>query len=85
MLVDNHENMLREALRVTKVGSSFGFTIWGRKENIQNFEILDYVLTKHNLKPVTPPKKTSYDLAKDHEGLKTLMETLGFKNIRMWY
>ena len=34
MIVDNHTNMLSEAFRVCQKGASFGFTIWGRKENM---------------------------------------------------
>jgi len=34
MLVDNHTNMLREALRVTQRGAPLAFSVWGRKENI---------------------------------------------------
>ena len=70
MLVDNHINMLEEAFRVCQSGASLGFTVWGRKENLQMFEALDTVVSKHGLKPPTPPKKTSYDLGKDPEGLK---------------
>ena len=65
MLVDNHLNMLREAFRVCKPGASLGFTIWGRKECNQNFEILDVVFEKHGLKPKVTPAKTAYDLGKN--------------------
>ena len=85
MLVDNHTNMLEEAFRVTSTGASLGFVVWGRKQNIQNFEILDDVLEKHGLKPLTPPPKTSYDLGKDPEKLKGQFEKVGFSKIRMWY
>ena len=30
MLVDNHKNMLKEALRVTQSGAALAFTVWGR-------------------------------------------------------
>ena len=85
MLVDNHKNMLKEALRVTQSGAALAFTVWGRKQNIQNFEILDEVLIKHDLKSKIPPAKTSYDLGKDPEALRTEMESLGFLNVRIWY
>lgn len=49
MLVDNHQNMLKEALRVTQRGCPLAFSVWGRKENIQNFQILEDVLLKHGL------------------------------------
>jgi SAM-dependent methyltransferase len=65
MLVDNYLNMLEEAFRVCQSGATLAFTVWGRKENIQIFEILDDVITKHDLKSPVPPKKTSYDLGKD--------------------
>ena len=85
MLVENHLNMLKEAYRVCKPGTSLGFTIWGRKENNQNFEILDVVFEKHGLKPKTAPSKTPYDLGKNQEGLKQDFISLGFKNVRIWY
>ena len=85
MLVDNYQNMLKEALRVTQKGATFGFTLWGRRENIQNFEILDEVLAKYDLKPAVPPKKTPYDLGKDPEALRVVMQSLGFSHIKMWY
>ena len=70
MLVENHSNMLKEAYRVCKPGSPLAFTIWGRKENNQNFEIMDVVFEKHGLKPLIAPSKTPYDLGKDQEGFK---------------
>lgn len=85
MIVTNHKNMLAEALRVSQQGATLAFTVWGRKQNMQIFEVLDTVLIKHDLKPNTPPKKTNYDLGKDPEGLKAEMLALGFANIRMWY
>lgn len=85
MLVDNHRNMLLEAHRVTQVGSTLAFTVWGRYENVQNFAILDDVMIKHGLKSKEPPKKSSYDLGKDPEALRAEMETIGFTHIRIWY
>lgn len=85
MIVDNHLNQLREAFRVTQQGATFGFTIWGRRENNQNFECLEVVLEKLNLKSKEPPKKTMYDLGKDPLALKAQMEEIGFTKIRMWH
>lgn len=85
MLVDNYRNQLAEALRVTQPGVKLGFTVWGRRENIRHFEVLDVVLHKHGLTPKEPPKKTPYDLGRDPEALKAEMETMGFKGIHMWY
>lgn len=87
MLVDNYRNMLKEALRVTVQGASFGFTIYGREGNFQNYEMLVDVLTAHELlpKPVEPPKKTIYDLSRDPAKLRDEMESLGFTRVRMWY
>ena len=70
MLVDNPFNMLSEALRVTSPNATFGFTIWGRKFNMVNFEILETVLYRHNLLPDIPPIKTPYDINKDPNGLE---------------
>jgi len=85
MLVDNHSNMLKEAFRVCQPGAALGFTIWGRKECNLNFEIMDAVWEKHNLKPKVPPAKTAYDLGKDQEALKQEMLQVGFTKIRMWF
>ncbi len=82
MLVDNHENMLREALRVTSKGAHFAFSVWGRKENVQNFSILEDVLIRHELIPQAPLTKYT---CKDPEPTRQLMLQLGFTNIHIWY
>jgi hypothetical protein len=76
---------LSEALRVTQSGSTFGFTVWGRKANIQYHDILDDVYVKHDLKPKVPPKKTNYDLGKDPAGMKAELLSMGFANVHVWY
>lgn len=85
MLVDNYKNQLQEALRVTKQGATFGFSIWGRKDRCANFTITSKVFAKHGLMPKDPPKKTPFDIGQDPEALKKEMLGLGFSNIRMWY
>ncbi|TNV77030.1 hypothetical protein FGO68_gene14111 [Halteria grandinella] len=81
--------MLSEALRVSQKGASIGFTIYGREGNFRNYELLVEVLQKHELLPKPTaddkPKKTIYDLSKDHQMLKQEMESMGFANVRMWY
>ena len=60
--------------------------MWGLKPNIQNFEILNDVLEKHDLKPKgPPPAKTTYDLGKNPEGLRDEMQAMGFTKVRIWY
>jgi tRNA splicing endonuclease len=51
MLVDNYRNMLKEALRVAKSGASFGFTVYGKEGNFQNYEMLVDVLIRQELLP----------------------------------
>ena len=85
MLVDNSKKMLEEALRVVKPGSSLAFTIWGRKESVKAFDLLETVLARHDLLPKEPPKRTNFDLGRDPEALKSLMHSLGYANVRMWY
>ena len=70
MLVDNHKNMLKEALRVTQSGAALAFTVWGRKQNITNFSILENVFAKHGLAPKIPPLKTPYDLGANPDTLR---------------
>ena len=55
---------------MTKSGAAFGFTIWGRKDNNQNFDCLDAVIDRLNLRSKEPSKKTMYDLGKDPLALK---------------
>ena len=83
--VDNYRNMLSEALRVVKKGSSMAFSVWGRKDKMHFFDAINVVLERHGLGPKEKPKKTNYDLGKDPEGLKKQMLEMGFSNIRMWY
>ena len=89
MLVDNYNNMLTEALRVTQSGGTFGFTIYGREGNFQNYEMLVDVFIRHDLMPKptasNPPKKTIYDLSRDPSKLREEMHGMSFTNIRMWY
>ncbi|TNV76995.1 hypothetical protein FGO68_gene5570 [Halteria grandinella] len=86
MLVDNHLNQLSEALRVTQPGATFGFTVWGRREFVQNMACVHDVFERNgvNIKK-SPSGKTPYDLGKDPEALRAVMEGMGYKEIRMWY
>ena len=66
MLVHNHSNQLKEAFRVAQPGATFGFTIWGRKENSNNMTILSRVFAKHGLLPPGgAPAKSFFDLSND--------------------
>jgi hypothetical protein len=79
--------MLRESLRVTSPGASFGFTVYGREGNFQNYEMLVDVLIRNEImpKPADKPQKTIYDLSRDPQKLRDEMSSMGFTNIRMWY
>ncbi len=72
MLVDNYKNMLKEAIRVTIPGATFGFTIYGREGYFGNYELLLDVLYRTKLlpEPAEKPKKTIYDLSRHPEILK---------------
>lgn len=59
--------------------------MWGRKENVNAFAILETIMEKYGLGPKEKPKKTNFDLGKDPEGLKKELENFGYTNIRMWY
>ena len=69
-IVEGHKNMLSEALRVVKPGSILGFTVWGRRENFVNFQILEEILEKYGGGPKEPPKRTNYDRGANPELLK---------------
>lgn len=82
LYVNKPDNMLREALRVCKPGAGIGFTTWGRRDNIQHFEVLTPVLAKYGLPPY---KDTPYELGRDPELMRQRLEGLGFCGIRVWY
>jgi hypothetical protein len=48
-------------------------------------DILDAVLTKHGLTPSMPSKQTPYDLGKDLEAIRTVIQSLRSSNVRVWY
>ena len=77
--------MLKEALRVTQSDAKLGFSVWGRRENILLYPLLERVMEKHGLGPVTKPTKTNYDLTLKKEDLRLEMTEMGFKDIKMWF
>ena len=65
--------------------AKFGFSVWGRKENIQIYPFLESILERHGLGPQVKPTKTNYDLAINADILKQEMEQIGFINVKMWF
>ncbi|CDW71332.1 ubiquinone menaquinone biosynthesis methyltransferase [Stylonychia lemnae] len=84
-LVDNHLNQLKEALRVCKSGSKFGFSVWGREGHNNNYGILEGLLDKYGVGPKEKPARTNHHLGQDPAGMKKQMTELGFSNIKIWY
>ena len=60
-IVNDYKKMLSEALRVLKKGAKAGFSLWGRRENITIYPLLEGVMERHGLGPQTKPVKTNYD------------------------
>ena len=52
MLVNNHNNMLREAHRVTKSGAKSVFTIWGRRNMSYQFTSIVDVINRYRAPPL---------------------------------
>lgn len=85
MLVHNYRNQLSEALRVTQPGSPICFTIWGRSENTNEFDIFYEVMIKYGLLPPDVRDTSPLRLSKDLNKLKAEMLEMGFANIHMWF
>lgn len=84
-LVHSYSAMLAEAYRVTSAGGKVGFSVWGRREHIQMYPLLERVLERHGLGPATKPTKTNYDICLNREEVRKLMTEMGFTNIKMWF
>ncbi|CDW79798.1 coq5 family protein [Stylonychia lemnae] len=84
MIVDNHVNQLSEAYRVCKRGSKFGFSVWGREENNNNFKIVNQIFEKYQLGPKVKPTKTNFHICQNQDQVKKEMEDIGYTNIKMW-
>lgn len=61
MLVDNHKNQLTEAFRVLKSGGTAAFSIWGRRENTNQFTLFPRSMKECGFKAEAPPK-SPFDL-----------------------
>ena len=81
-LVENPENMLKEAFRVLRNGGKAGFTVWGRKENSKFFTPIPTVLRRNGIE--LPKERSNFHLG-DREGLIKMVKEAGFKNILCWY
>lgn len=66
-------------------GAKYGFSVWGRKENILIYPFLESILERHGLGPQVKPTKTNYDLAINADILKQEMEQIGFIGVKMWF
>lgn len=84
-VVNDYKKQLSEAFRVTKSGAKSGFSVWGRRENIQIYPLVEEIMEKHGLGPQVKPVKTNYDLALKRDELKKEMEDMGFVSVKMWF
>lgn len=84
-VMNDYTKMLKEALRVTKPGAKCGFSLWGRRENISIYPLLEDVMERHGLGPANKPTKTNYDLAHRHEELRKEMLEMGFARVKIWF
>lgn len=66
-----------------KPGGRIGFSIWGRRELADNYTILR--TTAVEVGYVFPKSHDAFNLGSDKAKLKELLETLGFKNICIYY
>ena len=83
--MNDYTKMLKEALRVTKPGAKCGFSLWGRREYISIYPLLEGIMERHGLGPATKPAKTNYDLAHRHEELRKEMLEMGFSKVKIWF
>ena len=44
-------------------GAKIGFSVWGLRENIKIYPMVESILEKHGLGPQIKPTKSNYDLA----------------------
>ena len=84
-LVYSYKAMLAEAYRVTRAGGKIGFSVWGRREHIQIYPILERVLERHGLGPASKPTKTNYDICLNRDEVRKEMTEMGLINIKMWF
>jgi ubiquinone/menaquinone biosynthesis C-methylase UbiE len=84
-VMNDYKRMLSESFRVCKPGAKCGFSLWGRKENIVIYPLLERVMEKHGLGPATKPVKTNYDLAHRHIELRQELIDMGFVDVKIWF
>ena len=90
MLVDDPDEMLKEAYRVLKPGSKACFTVWGRRERSLLFQISDLAKKSVNKEPVVfgggnSAEKSNFDYAEDIELHEATFKRVGFSQVKHWY
>lgn len=73
-IVTNPINQLKEALRVTKPGTRFGFSVWGRRDNFNFDKVTDELLKKYGAIPSDSPVNPMYKIGgKDEESAQKML------------
>ena len=95
MLVDSSVNMIREAYRVLKPGSTAAFTVWGRRENSMIFTAKDIAeqriresqgqqaAQQNDTQPANAV--SNFDFSRDIEHFEEVFREAGFNQIKHWY
>lgn len=88
-LVENPDNMLKEAHRVLKEGGIAAFSVWGRKANSNSLTYMNDIAAAMNppvtLQPPGPPRRSPFYLGQDPEILKKKAKDAGFKKVITFY
>jgi hypothetical protein len=82
--VHDYKKQLSEALRVCMSGAKIGFSVWGLRENIKIYPMVELIMERHGLGQQVKPTKTNYDLAANQDALRQEMLSMGYTNIKMW-
>ena len=70
MLVEDYKLQISEAYRVMKPGSIACFSVWGRRENCLQFEVMGKVRERLGKEPMPAVARTTFHLSDNWEETK---------------